>query len=101
MSMEITFELSDSDLEHFWQVMLNARDKASELDEATIIENARKLLFEVGHSEGSDFIRDRISRLETMIGMVVDTGFGLLPPDPTRCRPPCRSWFQGGSSGHG
>ena len=84
MSMEITFELSDSDLEHFWQVMLNARNKVSDLDEATIIENARKLLFEVGHSETSDFIRDRMSRLETMIGMVVDTGWGLEKEDRDR-----------------
>jgi uncharacterized membrane protein YkvA (DUF1232 family) len=84
MSMEITFELSDSDLEHFWQVMLNARNKASELDEATIIENARKLMFEVGRSETSDFVRDRMSRLETMIGMVVDTGWGLEEEDRNR-----------------
>jgi uncharacterized membrane protein YkvA (DUF1232 family) len=84
MSMEITFELSDSDLEHFWQVMLNARTKASELDEATIIENARRLAFEVGQSETSDFIRDCMSRLETMIGMVVDTAWGLDEQDRNR-----------------
>lgn len=84
MSMEITFELTDSDLEHFWKVMVNARSKASQLDEATIIENARKLAFEVGQSETSDFIRDCMSRLETMIGMVVDSAWGLEEEDRKR-----------------
>ena len=84
MSMEISFELSDSDLEHFWKVMVSAREKVSDLDEATIIDNARKLLFEVWHSETSDFIRERMSRLETMIGMVVDDGWGLESEDRDR-----------------
>jgi uncharacterized membrane protein YkvA (DUF1232 family) len=81
MSMQITFELSDSDLEHFKRVMVSAREKASDLDEVTIIDNARKLLLEVSHSQISDFIRERMSRLESMIGMVVDRGWGLENQD--------------------
>jgi uncharacterized membrane protein YkvA (DUF1232 family) len=84
MPMEISFELSDSDLEHFWKVMLMARENVSDLDESTIIDNARKLLFEVSHSETSDFIRERMSRLETMIEMVVDTSWGLEADDRDR-----------------
>ena len=57
MSMEITFELSDTDLEYFNKVMLDAREKSGDLDEATVIANARKLLVEVSHSDTSDFIR--------------------------------------------
>ena len=59
MPLEISFELSDADLEHFWKVMVTSRENASDLDEETIIENARKLLFEVWHSDTSDFIRER------------------------------------------
>lgn len=84
MPMQITFELSDSDLEHFKQVMICAREKAAELDEVTIIDNARKLLFQVGHSETSDFIRERMNRLESMIGMVADKGWGLEDEDRQR-----------------
>jgi len=82
--MQITFELSDSDLEHFKRVMVTAREKASGLDEVTIIDNARKLLLEVSHSQISDFIRERMSRLEAMISMVVDKGWGLENQDRQR-----------------
>jgi hypothetical protein len=84
MSLQITFELSDSDLDHFRQVMISAREKTSGLDEVTIIENARELLFEVWHSETSDFIRERMNRLENMIGMAVDKGWALDEEDRLR-----------------
>jgi hypothetical protein len=81
MSMEITFELSEDDLEFFRQAMLRAREKVGSLDEDTIIENARSLLVRVAESETSDFIRERLNRLETLIGMVVDSGWGLEDED--------------------
>ena len=84
MSMEISFELSDSDLEHFWKVMVLAREKAAGLDEMTIIDNARKLLSEVLHSDTSDFVHERMGRLETMIDMVVDSAWGLEAEDRSR-----------------
>jgi uncharacterized membrane protein YkvA (DUF1232 family) len=84
MAMEITFELSDTDLEYFNEVMLSAMQKSGDLDESTVISNARKLLVEVTHSETSDFIRERMNRLETLIGMVVDKGWGLESDDRHR-----------------
>ena len=84
MSMEITFELSNADLEYFRQVMLSARKKCGDLDEKEIIGNARKLLQEVWQSDTSDFIRERMNRLETLIGMVVDAGWGLETEDRNR-----------------
>jgi hypothetical protein len=77
MSMEITFELSDDDLGYFRQLMLEARQKSADLDEETIIDNARTLLGQVWQSGTSDFIRERMNRLETLIGMVVDHGWGM------------------------
>lgn len=82
--MEITFELSDDDLDYFRKVMLEAMEKSGELDDKAIIGNARKLLVEVSHSDTSDFIRERMNRLETLIGMVVDSGWGLEDDDRSR-----------------
>lgn len=84
MTMEITFELSEDDLEHFKQVMLAARKRVGEIDEATVIDNARELLFQVRHSDTSDFIRERMDRLETLIGMTVDRGWALENEDRNR-----------------
>jgi uncharacterized membrane protein YkvA (DUF1232 family) len=81
MPLQVTFELSDSDLEHLRQVMVSAREKTAKLDEITIIDNARKLLFQVWHSETSEYIRERMNYLETMIGMVADKGWGLEDED--------------------
>jgi hypothetical protein len=44
MSMEITFELSEEDLEYFNRLMHDSRQKAGDLEETAIIDNARKLL---------------------------------------------------------
>ena len=81
MSMTITFDLSDSDLEHFRDVMRRAREETSHLSENEIIENGRKLLNQVGNSDTSDFIRERMHRLETIINMVVDEAWALESED--------------------
>jgi hypothetical protein len=82
--MEITFELSDADLEYFRQVMLRSREKVGDAGQAEIISNARKLLAQVWQSDTSDFIRERMNRLETLIGMIVDKGWGLENDDRKR-----------------
>ncbi len=77
MSMKITFDLSSADLDHFREVMSRAREAASELDIHEIVDRASQLLEKVNRSDTSDFVRDRMSKLETLIGMVVDQGWGL------------------------
>lgn len=84
MSMEITFELSDEDLEYFRKVMLAGMEKVGELDETEIIDKAQKLFQQVWHSDTSDFIRERMNRLETLIGMIIDDGWGLEQVDRKR-----------------
>jgi uncharacterized membrane protein YkvA (DUF1232 family) len=81
MPMEITFELSDDDLEYFERIMLETLEKSGDLDEAAVIDNARQLLAQIAQSETSDFIRERMSQLEILIGMVVDTGWGMENED--------------------
>jgi uncharacterized membrane protein YkvA (DUF1232 family) len=84
MTMEITFELSDKDLEYFSQVMRQVREKNAGLDEPGIVENARRLLNEVWESDASDFIRERMNRLESLIEMTVDSDWRLEEEDRRR-----------------
>jgi hypothetical protein len=82
--MRISFELSDSDLEHFKSVMTRAREAASGKNEREIIDAASHVLAQVNQSETSDFIRDRMNTLETLIGMAMDQSWGLMEEDRQR-----------------
>lgn len=84
MSLHISFELSQSDLEHFREVMQRACDAAQGSSRQDIIDNANKLLEQISHSDATDFIRERMSQLETLIGMVVDKNWGLSDEDAER-----------------
>ena len=82
--MKITFELNEPDLEHFKQVLDRAREAAQHLSAQQIIDNASTVLAKVNSSDTSDFIRDQMNKLETLIGMVVDDGWGLDDEDRRR-----------------
>ena len=82
--MEITFELSEEDLDFFRQALARARQRSQELDAESVIGNARDLLHRIGQSDTSDFIRERMGRLETLIGLVIDEGWGMEEEDRNR-----------------
>jgi uncharacterized membrane protein YkvA (DUF1232 family) len=82
--MKISFKLSHADLEHFREVMLRARETASGKSTQEIVDKANELLVQVHSSNTSDFIRDRMYILETLIGMVMDQGWGLVEEDRQR-----------------
>ena len=84
MAIPITFELSETDIEYFKGVMQRALARSEDLSRDEIIQNARAVLVEVRTSRCSDFIRQRMNQLETMIGMVVDNGWGLEDEDARR-----------------
>lgn len=84
MSLHINFKLSDSDLEFFSGVMNQALEKVKGLSQQQIIANAEKLLQQVNESDTTDFIRDHMGQLETLISMVVDEGWGLIEDDRAR-----------------
>ena len=84
MSLHISFDLSQSDLDHFREVMQRSCDAAHGASRHEIIENANKLLEQISHSDATDFIRERMSQLETLIGMVVDKNWGLSDEDSQR-----------------
>ena len=84
MSLRISFELSQPDLDHFHEVMQRARENAKGISQQQIIDSANQLLAQVDESDATDFIRDRMSQLETLIAMLVDEGWGLIEDDRER-----------------
>ena len=82
--MNVSFELSEDDLEHFRGVMVKARNAAQGKDVRDIVRTASQLLRQVNASQTSDFIRDRMAVVETLIGMVMDESWGLVEDDRQR-----------------
>ena len=81
MPMEITFELSDQDLDHFRSVMRDSRERISELDDDTLIRNTRELIDQIRTSNASEFVRERIGLMETLISMTVDPHWAMQAQD--------------------
>lgn len=82
--MKISFELSELDLQHFREVMEKSREANSHLSAEQIVDQASKLLEQINASNASNFIRNRTNILETLIGMVVDKGWGMAEEDRKR-----------------
>jgi len=81
MSLRISFELSDSDLDHFHQVMRRVCANANGAGREKIIANAQQLLETINQSDATDFIRDRMGQLEILVRMLVDSDWGLADDD--------------------
>jgi uncharacterized membrane protein YkvA (DUF1232 family) len=84
MSLHISFKLSQADLDYFGEVMQRAREKAEGTPQQEIIDSAEKLLVDINSSDATDFIREHMRQMETLIGMLVDTGWGLIEEDRNR-----------------
>jgi uncharacterized membrane protein YkvA (DUF1232 family) len=84
MSLAITIELGDADLQHFIDAMRLAQEEAKHLSPAQVTDAASKLLVEGHHVKLPGFIAERLSKLDSMIAMVNDQGFAL--PDEDRNR---------------
>ena len=84
MSLHINFELSESDLELFYEAMLSIREQASGKSKQQITDGAKQLLREINQSDTTDFIRDHMNQLELLISMATDEGWGLAGDDLER-----------------
>jgi uncharacterized membrane protein YkvA (DUF1232 family) len=84
MSLQISIDLSDSDLQFFVDAAKRAQQKAANLTEDQITAAASKLLVDSEKTSIPEFIRSRLSKLEAMINMVKDTGWGLSDEDRKR-----------------
>jgi uncharacterized membrane protein YkvA (DUF1232 family) len=87
MPLQISFELSDKDLEHFKQMAFSAQEAMTDanLDRAAIAEAARKV-FEAADSDAElpEFIATRLANLEVLVNMVVDSEWQLPEEEMSR-----------------
>ncbi len=84
MGLSINIELSDNDLDHFQEVLKRAHMAAGSKDSHEITEAARQLLVDAHLSKAPEFISERLSKLEALINMVHDAGWGLPHEDKAR-----------------
>ncbi len=84
MSISLTIELNDRDLEHFNKAMEAARKAAEGKSSDEVINAASALLADAQKVHVPDFILDRLLRLDDMIAMVRDTGWELPEADKQR-----------------
>lgn len=84
MSLAITIELGDADLQHFIDAMKKAQAEAKHLSPKQVADAASQLLAEGHKVKVPDFIAERLRKLDEMIAMVNDEGFGLPAEDKER-----------------
>jgi len=71
MAFEVTFELKESDLDHFRDVMRKAQAGAKQLSEVDILANAKSLSQDI-KVEVPAFVSERIAKLSILIAMIED-----------------------------
>lgn len=84
MSMNLTIELSDNDLDHFIEVLRRAESLAAGKSAREITEGASKLVESANGRKAPDFIAQRLSKLGSLINMVHDEGWALSDEDKVR-----------------
>lgn len=80
MSIQISLELSDSDLKHFRELMNKAIDNAAQLPPEEVIAKASALCDEMENASVPDFVANRLVSLKKLIGALSD-GEWQLPED--------------------
>lgn len=86
MPLDITFTLSDADLEHFQEIVDRAKLAMGDGQPDQIEAAARKTLEDAKGSELPDFIARRLFKLETVINMVGDEEWKLSEEERNRIR---------------
>jgi uncharacterized membrane protein YkvA (DUF1232 family) len=85
MPLDITFTLSDSDLERFQAIIDQARESVQDESTAAEVEAAaRALILETQKSELPEFIASRMIKLNVMINMINDEEWKLSDEDRKR-----------------
>ena len=75
--MRVIIDLSEQDLDHFRAAMRRAREATAHLSAEEITAAALKLLHETRDVQVPEFVGQRMRKLDTMIAMVHDKGWGL------------------------
>ena len=82
--MTVTFELSDRDVCQFRRITALARGKGRRRGEHELRKRAADLLTRLDDAEVSDFVRDRLVKLQTMIRILEDSEWKLSSADRAR-----------------
>lgn len=77
MSLDIKFTLSEQDLDYFRNILVNAQQGASEVDDASIIEHCSNTLRQINDTAVTSFISERLKKLSLMIAMLNDKEWPL------------------------
>lgn len=77
MSLRITLDFTEKDLEHFRKLATQAMETSQKLNSDEIIAGARRLLDEVDEKVGSDYIGSRLNQINLLIDMLEDEGWGM------------------------
>lgn len=84
MSLTLTIDLNDRDLEHFQKAMEASRKAAEGKSPEQVVEAAGKLLADAQKVHIPDFVRERLLQLDDMIAMVRDKGWAMADADRQR-----------------
>lgn len=78
MSLRITLDFSEKDLERFREMARKAMDNTREQKPDQVVASARKLIKEASsRGKSSDFVRGRLGMLGMLIDMLEDEGWGM------------------------
>ena len=87
MPLDITFTLSDEDLEHFQEIVDRAKvAMGEEQDNQQVEAAARKMIEDAKGAQLPDFIAKRLFKLETVINMVSDEEWQLSEEERDQIR---------------
>ena len=82
MGLNLSFELTDRDLQYFREALKLSRSAVRDAEESEIIEAIRIVLDDIRSNEPlPDFVAQRIPQLESMIHMLVDEEWQLPVDD--------------------
>src|SRR3546814_12365549 len=84
MSITVTIDLSDRDLEHFQKAMETSRKAAEGKTPDEVVAAAGKLLADAQKVHIPDFVRERLLQLDDMIPMVRAPGRDMEDQDGPR-----------------
>lgn len=84
MPIQITFQLSDADLDYFRSAMREAQQKMRGRDERLILAGARHLARQARAFALADFVTERLRELDTLTRMLEDPDWELAGAHRTR-----------------
>jgi hypothetical protein len=84
MSISLTIDLNDRDLEHFNKAMDASRKAAEGKTPEEVVAAAGALLADAQKVHVPDFVRERLLQLDDMIAMVRDEGWNMQDADRQR-----------------